>query len=92
MASSVGIEECLGSNQLLLKSKKQWSDQWHDEAKSIKRRNEQYTHGRFRKYVQTKKRKMKIGEAFVGMKRRGNQLVFHVSKISSLTSVPDIPS
>ena len=27
-----------------------------------------------RKYVQTKKRKMKAGEAFVGMKRRGSQL------------------
>jgi hypothetical protein len=31
-------------------------------------------HGRLRKYVQEKKRKMKIGEAFVGMKRRGSQL------------------
>jgi len=30
--------------------------------------------GRLRKYVQEKKRKMKIGEAFVGMKRRGSQL------------------
>jgi hypothetical protein len=27
-----------------------------------------------RKYVQRKKRKMNIGEAFVGMKRRGSQL------------------
>jgi hypothetical protein len=27
--------------------------------------------------VQTKKRKIKMGEAFVGMKRRGNQL-FHM--------------
>jgi hypothetical protein len=40
---SGGNEEdgCLGSNQLLLKSKKQWSDQWQDEAKSMRRRNEQ---------------------------------------------------
>jgi len=28
-----------------------------------------------RKYVQRKKRNMKIGEAFVGMKRRGSQLL-----------------
>jgi hypothetical protein len=27
-----------------------------------------------RKYVQMKKRRMKIGEALVGMKRRGSQL------------------
>lgn len=40
----------------------------------MRRRKEQYTHGRLRKYVQTKKRKMKIGEALVGMKRRGSQL------------------
>jgi hypothetical protein len=37
-------------------------------------RNEQYGHGRLRKYVQTKKMKMKDGEALVGMKRRGSQL------------------
>jgi len=41
----------------------------------MRRRKEQYTHGRLRKYVQTKKRKMKIGEAFVGMKSRGSQLL-----------------
>jgi hypothetical protein len=40
----------------------------------MRSRNEQYTHGRFRKYVQTKKRKMNIGEALVGMKRSGSQL------------------
>ena len=65
---------CLGSNQLLLKSKKQWSDQWHEDANRIKSRKEQYTHGRLRKYVHMKKRKMKMGEALVGMKRRGSQL------------------
>jgi len=37
MISGGGEEDgCLGSNQLLLKSKKQWSDQWQDEAKSIR--------------------------------------------------------
>jgi len=41
----------------------------------MRRRNEQYTHGRLRKYVHTKKRKINIGEAFVGMKRRGSQLL-----------------
>jgi len=41
LANSVAMLECRGSNQLLLKSKKQWSDQWHDEAKRIRRRNEQ---------------------------------------------------
>lgn len=40
----------------------------------MSRRNEQYTHGRFRKYVHMKKRKMKMGEAFVGMNSRGSQL------------------
>ena len=38
------------------------------------RRTEQYTQGRLRKYVQTKKRNMNDGEAFVGMKRSGSQL------------------
>jgi hypothetical protein len=40
---SGGMEEegCLGSNQLLLKSKKQWSDQWQDEANRMRSRNEQ---------------------------------------------------
>jgi hypothetical protein len=42
-------EDERGSNQLLLKSKKQWSDQWHEEAKRMSRRIEQYTHGRLRK-------------------------------------------
>jgi hypothetical protein len=56
-------------------SKKQWSDHWHDEANRIIRRKEQYTQGRLRKYVQRKKMKMKIGEALVGIKRRGSQLV-----------------
>lgn len=74
LSSAARVVDCLGSNQLLLKSKKQWSDQWHDEANSMRSRNEQYTHGLFRKYVQTKKRKMNIGEALVGMKRRGSQL------------------
>jgi hypothetical protein len=40
----------------------------------MRRRNEQYTHGRFRKYVQMKKRNMKMGEAFVGINSRGSQL------------------
>jgi len=43
------VVEGRGSNQLLLKSKKQWSDQWHDEAKRMSRRKEQYTQGRLRK-------------------------------------------
>jgi hypothetical protein len=34
-----------------------------------------------RKYVQTKKRRMKIGDALVGMKRRGSQLSGSVSEI-----------
>jgi len=34
-------EDDRGSNQLLLKSKKQWSDQWHDEAKRMSSRIEQ---------------------------------------------------
>ncbi len=76
-ASEDRLEDGRGSNQLLLKSKKQWSDQWHDDAKSMRRRKEQYTHGRLRKYVQMKKRKMNIGDAFVGMKRRGSQLGTH---------------
>jgi hypothetical protein len=42
--------------------------------KRIRRSTEQYTHGRFKKYVQTKKRKMKAGDALVGMKRSGSQL------------------
>jgi len=67
--------DCRGSNQLLLKSKKQWSDQWHDEANSMSSKNEQYTHGLLRKYVHRKKRKMKMGEAFVGMKSSGSQLL-----------------
>jgi hypothetical protein len=33
-----------------------------------------------RKYVQTKKRRMKIGDALVGMKRRGSQLRTVVSE------------
>jgi hypothetical protein len=43
----------------------------------MRRRNEQYRHGLLRKYVQTKKRKMKDGDALVGMKRRGSQLRRH---------------
>jgi len=41
VSSEETTEECRGSNQLLLKSKKQWSDQLHDDAKRIRRRNEQ---------------------------------------------------
>ena len=62
------------SNQLLLKSKKHRSDQLHEVRKRMISRKLQYTHGLLRKYVQMKKRKMKAGEAFVGMKRRGSQL------------------
>lgn len=69
------VVEGRGANQLLLKSKKQRSDQWQDVTKRMSRSTEQYTHGRLRKYVQTKKRKMNAGEAFVGMKRRGSQLL-----------------
>jgi hypothetical protein len=57
-----------------LKSKKQWSLQWQELAKRIRSRNEQYTQGRLRKYVQTKNRRIKIGDAFVGMNRSGSQL------------------
>jgi len=32
--------------------------------------------------VQTKKRKMKMGEAFVGMKRRGSQLQGRLARVS----------
>lgn len=42
--------------------------------KRINSRNEQYTQGRFRKYVQTKKRKTNVGDAFVGINRSGSQL------------------
>ena len=63
-----------GWNQLLPKSKKHRSDQLHDVRKRTSSRNEQYRHGRLRKYVQTKKRNMKDGDALVGMKRRGSQL------------------
>jgi len=56
------------------KSKKHRSDQLHDVRKRMSKRKEQYTHGRLRKYVQTKKRKMKAGEALVGMKSSGSQL------------------
>lgn len=42
--------------------------------KRMRSKKEQYTQGRLRKYVQTKKRKIKVGEALVGMKRSGNQL------------------
>jgi len=43
--------------------------------------------------VQTKKRKMKIGEAFVGMKRRGSQLLkqnilFVVEQVDTVVVVP----
>jgi hypothetical protein len=62
------------SNQFDEKSKKQWSAQLHELAKSTNSRKLQYTHGRFRKYVQTKNKNMKSGEAFVGMKSRGSQL------------------
>jgi hypothetical protein len=49
----------------------------------MRRRKEQYTHGRLRKYVHMKKRNMNMGEAFVGIKRRGNQLgKFSVVSIS----------
>jgi hypothetical protein len=45
MNSGIGLgrgdERCRGSNQLLWKSKKQWSDQLQDEMKSIKRSAEQ---------------------------------------------------
>lgn len=34
-------EDERGSNQLLLKSKKQWSDQWQEEAKRMRSRIEQ---------------------------------------------------
>ena len=64
-----------GSNQLLCRSKKQWSDQWHDEMNSTKRSTEQYMHGRFRKYVDMKKRTMNAGDALVGMNSRGSQLL-----------------
>ena len=63
-----------GRNQLLPRSKKHRSDQLHEVRKRIRRRMEQYTHGRLRKYVQIKKRNMKAGEALVGMNRRGSQL------------------
>lgn len=74
-ASGESADVCArGSNQLLLKSKKQWSDQLQEEAKRMTSRKEQYTHGRLRKYVHTKKRQMNIGEALVGRKRSGSQL------------------
>jgi hypothetical protein len=63
-----------GRNQLLPRSKKHRSDQLHEVRKRIRRRMEQYTHGRLRKYVQIKKRNMKAGEALVGMNRSGSQL------------------
>jgi hypothetical protein len=63
-----------GRNQLLPKSKKHRSDQLQEVRKRIRRRMEQYTHGRLRKYVQIKKRNMKAGEALVGMNRSGSQL------------------
>jgi len=47
----------------------------------MRSRNEQYKHGLLRKYVQTKKRKMKDGDAFVGMKRRGSQL-YRINNVS----------
>lgn len=68
------VDDDLASNQLDEKSKKQWSAQLHEEAKRTSSKNEQYTQGRLRKYVQIKKRKMNTGEAFVGMKSSGNQL------------------
>ena len=71
-AATTGTDR--GSNQLFPKSKKQRSDQLQLVRKRIRRRNEQYTHGRLRKYVQAKKRKIKVGEAFVGIKRSGSQL------------------
>jgi hypothetical protein len=40
-SSAERAEDGRGSNQLLPKSKKQWSDQWQDEAKRMRRRNEQ---------------------------------------------------
>ena len=38
-----------------------------------------------RKYVQTKKRRIKIGDALVGMKRRGSQLRMVVSEVCGET-------
>lgn len=64
---------------MLAKSKKHRSDQLHEVRKRISNKNEQYTQGRFRKYVQTKNRNMKAGEALVGMKRRGSQLRVSIS-------------
>src|SRR5262249_44799066 len=63
-----------GRNQLLLKSKKQRSDQWQDVRKRMTGGKLKYTGGRLRKNGKTKKRKTKTGGAFVGMKRRGSQL------------------
>lgn len=63
-----------GMNQLWLKSKKQRSAQWHDVRNRMTSRKLQYTHGRERKKVHTKKRKTNTGGALVGMKRRGSQL------------------
>ena len=76
-----------GSNQLLCRSKKQWSDQWQDEMNSTKRSTEQYMHGRFRKYVDMKKRTMNAGDALVGMNSRGSQLL--IVGHSALASIRD---
>jgi hypothetical protein len=43
--------------------------------KRIRSKNEQYTHGLFRRYVEMKKMRTKAGEAFVGMNNSGSQLV-----------------